>query len=141
MYVIYIIYYYYRENANQTQPDSFYLYCYIGLIPLLTLLTVLRSVLFIHTCVSASKNLHASLLNSVFSAPINTYFDVTPVGRILNRFSKDLDALDSLLPDFFLQNVQNLFHIVAILLVCIVSTPYFVIIMSPICKLKLLSIY
>jgi len=31
----------------------------------------------------------------VVHAPINTYFDVTPVGRILNRFSKDLTVADS----------------------------------------------
>lgn len=28
-------------------------------------------------------------------APINLFFDVTPIGKILNRFSRDLDMLDN----------------------------------------------
>lgn len=28
-------------------------------------------------------------------APINLYFDVTPIGRILNKFSKDIQVIDS----------------------------------------------
>jgi len=31
----------------------------------------------------------------VANAPINTYFDVTPVGRILNKFSSDLQTSDN----------------------------------------------
>ena len=32
----------------------------------------------------------------VMHAPINTYFDVTPIGRILNKFSKDLNQVETL---------------------------------------------
>jgi ABC-type multidrug transport system fused ATPase/permease subunit len=68
----------------------------------------------------------------VLSAPVNTYFDVTPVGRILNRFSKDLDAMDSLLPDFLLQAIQNIFQIISIIGVCLSSSAYFVVLFVPI---------
>jgi ABC-type multidrug transport system fused ATPase/permease subunit len=34
------------------------------------------------------------MLNKVFNAPINLYFDVTPIGRILNKFSKDLTGIE-----------------------------------------------
>ncbi len=67
----------------------------------------------------------------VFAAPINTYFDVTPLGRILNRFSKDLDVVDCQLPDFFLNMLQNTFHVSSVLALCIASTPYFTIIFGP----------
>ena len=34
------------------------------------------------------------MVTRVLDAPINLYFDTTPVGRILNRFSKDIPTLD-----------------------------------------------
>ena len=30
----------------------------------------------------------------MLNAPINLYFDVTPIGRILNKFSKDLSVIE-----------------------------------------------
>ncbi len=41
------------------------------------------------------KLLHNSMLHKVLCAPINLYYDVTPIGQILNRFSKDLAVLDT----------------------------------------------
>ncbi len=35
------------------------------------------------------------MVSKVLNAPINLYFDVTPIGRILNRFSKDLSQIES----------------------------------------------
>lgn len=43
----------------------------------------------------AVRILHNEMLNKVLSAPINLFYDVTPIGKILNRFSKDLSVLDS----------------------------------------------
>jgi len=40
------------------------------------------------------KRLHNELIAYVFRAPINLFFDITPIGKILNRFSKDLAVLD-----------------------------------------------
>jgi ABC-type multidrug transport system fused ATPase/permease subunit len=41
----------------------------------------------------AAKTLHRRLVRGVFLAPIS-WFDVTPVGRIINRFAKDIASLD-----------------------------------------------
>jgi ABC-type multidrug transport system fused ATPase/permease subunit len=38
----------------------------------------------------ASKLVHKKMIEAVLRAPINLFFDVTPTGTILNRFSKDL---------------------------------------------------
>lgn len=48
-------------------------------------------------CVFASLRLHHVLLNGIFHAPLS-YFDQTPTGRILSRFSKDLDVVDTEFP-------------------------------------------
>jgi len=34
------------------------------------------------------------MIQKVLNAPINLYFDVTPIGRILNKFSKDLSMIE-----------------------------------------------
>jgi len=46
-------------------------------------------------CWSATKRLHEKMIHHVLRAPVNLYFDTTPIGRILNRFSKDLQELES----------------------------------------------
>jgi ABC-type multidrug transport system fused ATPase/permease subunit len=46
----------------------------------------------------AAKLLHQSLLINVMHLPVTTFFDVTPVGRILARFSSDVNVIDGVLP-------------------------------------------
>ncbi len=38
--------------------------------------------------------MHIDMIRKVLNAPINLYFDVTPIGRILNKFSKDLSGVE-----------------------------------------------
>lgn len=46
---------------------------------------------------AASNNFHNMAIRRVFRSPIK-FFDNTPLGRIVNRFSKDTDVMDSTLP-------------------------------------------
>lgn len=48
-------------------------------------------------CWRAAKILHINLLDNVLKTPLQ-FFERTPIGRILARFSKDVDVLDTLLP-------------------------------------------
>ncbi|XP_064477245.1 multidrug resistance-associated protein 1-like [Ornithodoros turicata] len=59
--------------------------------------------------IGASTKLHALMLRAVMRAPLS-FFDVTPSGRLLNRFGKDVDQLDIPLPmtaNFFLDLLFN----------------------------------
>ncbi len=44
---------------------------------------------------AATKKLHNDMIKHVLNAPVNLYFDTTPIGRILNKFSKDLNMLEN----------------------------------------------
>jgi len=44
----------------------------------------------------ASKTLHEKLLVRIMHSPME-FFDTTPMGRVMNRFSKDIDILDAIM--------------------------------------------
>ena len=46
-------------------------------------------------CLMVSNKFFKRMSNQVLKAPVNTYFDTTPSGWILNWFSKDLSCTDS----------------------------------------------
>ena len=62
----------------------------------LLLLGMLRMALLYLFLLRCNYKLHAKLLKSVVRAPVK-FFDSNPIGRILNRFSKDTVVLDAML--------------------------------------------
>jgi ABC-type multidrug transport system fused ATPase/permease subunit len=48
----------------------------------------------IYCSVKLSSQMHDSLIKRVLNAPMNLYFDQTPIGSLVNIFSKDLHACD-----------------------------------------------
>uniref|UniRef100_A0A6Q2Y919 Cystic fibrosis transmembrane conductance regulator n=1 Tax=Esox lucius TaxID=8010 RepID=A0A6Q2Y919_ESOLU len=56
-----------------------------------------RSLLMFNVLVKASHALHNRMFNSILRTPVR-FFDVNPIGRVLNRFSKDIGQMDSALP-------------------------------------------
>ncbi|OQR85599.1 ATP-binding Cassette (ABC) Superfamily, partial [Achlya hypogyna] len=112
--------------ANRAAP-----WIYLGIAVVSVLMVWGRSLYTLVLAVNCSKNLHEKLFQRVISAPVNSFFDVTPVGRILNRFSSDLDQVDSQLPFFGLMTLQFLFQIVAIVIICAVSSPYILLVYLP----------
>lgn len=57
---------------------------------------------------AAAREMHVLLLRYVLHWPMEL-FDTTPLGRVLNRFSKDVDVLDNTLPQVLRSCLMMLF--------------------------------
>ncbi|GMR57812.1 hypothetical protein PMAYCL1PPCAC_28007, partial [Pristionchus mayeri] len=79
---------------------------------------------------NASRRLHAPLIHNLMRSPIS-FFDTTPLGRILNRASKDIDTIDTQLIMNTRSFVQCVYSIVATLTMIVISTPLFVVVIIP----------
>ncbi|CAF4534461.1 unnamed protein product [Rotaria magnacalcarata] len=66
----------------------------------------------------AGRKLHWMILIGILHAP-SSFFDTTPIGRIINRFSKDIDVVDSTLPNAFSQSLTILITVIATLIILI----------------------
>ncbi|OQV11389.1 Multidrug resistance-associated protein 1 [Hypsibius exemplaris] len=88
----------------------------------------------------SSKVLHSKLLHHLIRAP-TYFFDITPLGRITNRFSKDVDAVDVNVPQSIRQCLNAIFNIFATLTVLIYAYPLFTAFMVPIAIVYILLLY
>jgi len=79
---------------------SFYLGIYVGLSIFVCILGTLRYFFVYLGAIKASKRLFDNLTYAVLRAPLR-WLDITPVGRILNRFTADFAAIDSRLGNDF----------------------------------------
>ncbi|KAM7362920.1 CF transmembrane conductance regulator isoform 2-T6 [Cochliomyia hominivorax] len=113
----------YLLSNNQTTVLSTYecLYIYGALIIGVVIMTTFRGFLFFKICMHASKVLHDRMFCSILNATMR-FFDQNPSGRILNRFSKDMGAIDEFLPKAMMDFIQIALVMFGILIViCIVN--------------------
>jgi len=78
----------------------------------------------------ASRNLHTGLLSRVMRCPM-AFFDTTPLGRIVNRFSKDIDIVDTNIPQFSQNFLITFAPLVSTVIVITYSTPIFIAVAIP----------
>ncbi len=71
---------------------------------------------------AASKYLHDRAIAAMMATPIR-FFERTPVGRIINRFGRDMDAIDTQVPDAVWFMVYAAGSMLSTLLVIIVEAP------------------
>ncbi|XP_072478214.1 ATP-binding cassette sub-family C member 4 isoform X3 [Notamacropus eugenii] len=95
-----------KGNETKELDLNWYLGTYAGLTVATVLFGIVRSLLVFYVLVNASQTLHNRMFESILKAPV-LFFDRNPIGRILNRFSKDIGHLDDLLPLTFLDFIQK----------------------------------
>ncbi|XP_066298154.1 ATP-binding cassette sub-family C member 9-like isoform X3 [Branchiostoma lanceolatum] len=104
----------------------YYIYGYVGLSLSGIFLACLASIIIVLTGVQAGKNLHKKMLRRIILAPMR-WFDTTPYGRILSRFSSDTATIDQQLPTTVESLIRTFLMCTAALLVNAIVTPYFLI--------------
>lgn len=77
-----------QVGPNRIHSDLFWLIWYVVIVWGTTILVAFRSWFFVKTCLGASRNMHEIILSAVLKAPVNTYFDVTPVGIRFSIFCR-----------------------------------------------------
>ncbi|XP_043085931.1 ATP-binding cassette sub-family C member 3 isoform X2 [Puntigrus tetrazona] len=80
--------------------------------------------------IQAARKLHQTLLDNKFHTP-QSFFDTTPIGRIINRFSKDIYVIDEVLPSTILMFLGTFFASLSTMIVIICSTPIFALVTGP----------
>ncbi|XP_068440089.1 ATP-binding cassette sub-family C member 3 isoform X4 [Clinocottus analis] len=80
--------------------------------------------------IGAARKLHFNLLTNKFHTP-QSFFDTTPLGRIINRFSKDIYIIDEALPSTVLMFLATFFVSLSTMIVIVSSTPIFAVVIVP----------
>ncbi|KAJ6660365.1 hypothetical protein lerEdw1_017788 [Lerista edwardsae] len=80
--------------------------------------------------IKAARVLHAALLENKLRTP-QSFYDTTPIGRIINRFSKDIYVIDEVIPPTILMFLGTLFNSVSTTIVIMASTPLFAVVIIP----------
>ncbi|TPX57540.1 hypothetical protein PhCBS80983_g03764 [Powellomyces hirtus] len=114
-----------QHPPPQAVDVDYYLtiYAAIGAVSLLALL--IRIVVVYSGSLRASRRLHDTMLRKLLCAPMR-FFDTTPMGRILNRFSRDIQCLDQEVASYSGEFLANAVAAVAIVVVVAAVTPVFV---------------
>ena len=84
-------------ELNAKYPTSFFIGIYAGALVLSGCFTLARELVWRHGAVNAPRQLYDRMTDAVLHAPMS-FFDTTPVGRIVNRFTRDAQQLDFQLP-------------------------------------------
>nr|CAD7423625.1 unnamed protein product [Timema monikensis] len=93
------------KNAWLTLSTMDSIFVYTALTAALIIVSLSRSFLFFTICMRASVNLHNTMFVSITRAKM-WFFNNNSAGRILNRFSKDMGAIDELLPQATIDCLQ-----------------------------------
>ncbi|GAA5854514.1 hypothetical protein JCM9279_000825 [Rhodotorula babjevae] len=121
-----------NSETGDNEHVKYYLSIYAALGCAASLVFFLNGVLLYSLCVIRSATLmHDSMFNAVVRSPMR-FFETTPIGTILNRFSRDIYVIDEVLARTFGGFARTLAGVVGMIAVISSSAPAFLLILVPI---------
>lgn len=118
------------EASSGVKPlTAIYVY---GLLGLLVMGATLASDLFwLKRGLRAGRDIHDQMLNSILGTGVR-FFDSTPVGRVLQRFSRDMEAIDIQLQWCFENSVKCLVQVIVTLALIVTTLPLVIVFIVPV---------
>ena len=110
-----------HDPHRQSQDLSIYGY----LVGAAFLLLIIRSATVMNALITSSMSLHNLMLSAVVKAPV-LFFDTNPVGRVLNRFSRDINIMEELLPEAFTMALQEVLYCLGAVILQSVLIPWII---------------
>lgn len=99
-----------------------------------SVLVVGQTLILIFCAIQAARSLHDRMAVSILRSPMQ-FFETTPAGRILNRFSNDIYRIDEVLSRCFNMLFQNSAKSLATVIIVCATTPPFILIAIPLAGL------
>ncbi|KAH9063931.1 ABC transporter [Lactarius vividus] len=113
-------------SSEWQRPQGFYMGIYATLGVGQALAAFLNGTTIAFVVYSASRRMHDNAITRVMLSPMS-FFETTPVGRIMNRFSKDIDTIDNLLADSFRMLINTFSTIIGAIVLISILLPWFLI--------------
>uniref|UniRef100_A0AAQ5ZVN4 Cystic fibrosis transmembrane conductance regulator n=1 Tax=Amphiprion ocellaris TaxID=80972 RepID=A0AAQ5ZVN4_AMPOC len=106
------------------------MFCSPGLTGATIIFGFMRNLVLFNVLVRCAQSLHNGMFNTILRTPVR-FFDINPIGRILNRFSKDIGQLDSNMPWTFVDFIQVFLQILGVIAVAASVIPWILIPVVP----------
>ncbi|XP_078361824.1 ATP-binding cassette sub-family C member 4-like [Oculina patagonica] len=118
------------KQLPEDQKDNTNLTIYGCLVGASFTFAFIRACVFLLVSLRCSERLHNKMVVAVLQAPV-LFFDSNPVGRIMNRFSKDVGCMDEMLPKKFLMAIQMVLLLLSTVLVPTATNPWLLFVVVP----------
>ena len=118
------------DGKTGRDDDTYAIVVYTSICGVVVLLSGVQAVLIVVVSLRASRTLFGGMFRSVLRAPVQ-WFDVTPTGRILSRFSRDIQSVDEQLPNLVRSTLDQFFALVATMVIVCWVFPYALIMVVP----------
>ncbi|KAJ5759824.1 Metal resistance protein YCF1 [Penicillium odoratum] len=120
-----------NENKGHNESTGMFIGVYLAFGLGASLLVIVQNlILWIFCSIEASRKLHERMAFAIFRSPMN-FFETTPSGRILNRFSSDIYRVDEVLARTFNMLFANTARAMFTMVVIASSTPAFLLLVIP----------
>ncbi|KAH7925483.1 ABC transporter [Leucogyrophana mollusca] len=117
----------YWEEYKWKQSEGFYMGIYAALGVSQSLTMFFMGAAFAMLTFYASQKLHRSAITRVMYAPMS-FFETTPLGRIMNRFAKDIDTVDNFIGDSLRMLAATASQIVGAIILISIILPWFLLV-------------